>query len=157
VPVERCALHTSIRIAITDEDVPLTTRGLKKMSKAYGAVALVRVINPDCGCKGGAAPERISKGMYPRGALRSTLTGFFFFVSACKRQVPLTHDVAAVPVTPDDLSATGKENCLAHARVAKKKGVLLLLLSLSLEGVEAPPAPYKEGSGVTRKRGDVRC
>lgn len=77
---------------------------------------------------------------------------FFFFVSACKRQVPLTHDVVAVLVTPNDLFATGKETCLADAQVAKKKeeGVIGF-------GVEAPPAPYKEGSGLTRKRGDVRC
>jgi hypothetical protein len=27
----------------------------------------------------------------------------------------------AVPVTPNDLSAAGKETCLAHTRVAKKK------------------------------------
>jgi hypothetical protein len=48
------------------------------MNRAYGAAALVRVINSDCECNSGAAPERISKGMYPRGALRSTLTVHFF-------------------------------------------------------------------------------
>jgi hypothetical protein len=37
----------------------------------------------------------------------------------------------AVPVTPNDLSATGKETCLAHERVAKKKGG-----GLSLQGVK---------------------
>jgi hypothetical protein len=89
------------------------------MNRAYGAAALVRVINPDCECRSGAAPERISKGMYPRGAYevyayRSFFLFFFlffFFVSARKRQVPLTHLVVAVPVTPNDLSATGKETC----------------------------------------------
>jgi hypothetical protein len=59
----------------------------------------------------------------------------------------------AVPVTPDDLPVTGKENQFgAHAHGKKKKGEVLL----SLEGVEARLAPYKEGGGLTRKR-DVRC
>jgi hypothetical protein len=48
------------------------------MNRAYGAAALVRLIDPDCECKSGAAPERISKGMYPRGALRLRLPFFFF-------------------------------------------------------------------------------
>ena len=59
-----------------------------KMNRAYGAAALVRVTNPDYECKSGAAPERISKGTYPRGVLRSTLT-VLFFVCACKRQLTM--------------------------------------------------------------------
>jgi hypothetical protein len=89
-----------------------------------GVAALVRVMNPDCECKSGAAPEHISKGMYPRGALRSMLTVFFFLVSACKKQVRLTQDVVAIPVTPDVIRTARdwEGNLFGAPALGEKKG-----------------------------------
>jgi len=64
---------------------------------------------------------------------------FYLFISACKRQVPVSHDGVGVPITPDDLS-TGKETYLVHARVVKR--------------VEFRWRLPRQGS--SRKRGNVR-
>jgi hypothetical protein len=92
------------------------------MNRAYGAAALVRVINPDCELqewRGARAHKQrdVSETRIEVYAYRP------FFVCACKRQVPQTHDVVAVPVTSDDLPVTGKENHFgARVHGKKKKG-----------------------------------
>ena len=97
------------------------------MNRACGAAALVRVINPDCECKSGAAPERISKGMYEYsgeaylGHFTVLFFFFFFFVCACKRQFPQTHGVVAVLSVPVR-DWEGKPVWRTRAWQEKKKG-----------------------------------
>lgn len=100
------------------------------MNRACGAAALVRVINPDCECKSGAAPERISKGMYEYSGEaylgHFTVLFFFFFFS----YVPVRGNFLRLTVLWRYclyLSVTGKENqfgARAHGKKKKRGGVV---------------------------------
>jgi len=51
--------------------VPYAWPSLPRVTRrAYGAVALARVVYPGCECRSNAAPERMRTGMWPRGASR---------------------------------------------------------------------------------------